>query len=73
MSAGPPGPYNPDGFPSKSTTADIRDPSARWRWSVEHDRWHIACLDRMCVFCLCGRSIELQREEDDDGGYDLIA
>jgi hypothetical protein len=61
----------PDGSES-TTAADIREPSARRRWFIRH-RWTIACEDLVCVFCTCGRSRELEREEDGPDDFDLIA
>ena len=49
------------------------DPRQRRRDFIER-YWTVACEDRLCVNCGCGRSLEseLGREADHSDDYDLI-
>ena len=62
----------PTGDTTTSTPALIKA-SRRRDFIARH--WTIACLDRVCVNCGCGRSLEFELREEaaDPDGYDLTA
>ena len=68
----------PDAHPGATTTTDdaaALTTSAGRRRHVIARYWTIACLDRLCVNCGCGRSLEpdLGREAADPDDYDPTA
>ena len=69
----PPSGAPPDDCPgaTTSTNASALTTSRGRRRQLIAKYWHVACLDRACVNCGCGRSRELREEAADD--FDLIS